>query len=303
MNGIIVDNSSDETGRMLLTERFPFLHWINMGYNAGFARANNTGMQYASSDVVLLLNPDTVSTNNSIDECLKRLKRSNDVACAVQLYNADGTPQITGNYFIKGALNNFLALPYLGKLMRRIAFALNTKKTNVEKANDYQKVDWINGAFLMIKKEVIKKAGMMDEDFFLYAEETEWCGRIRKYGNLVVYGDLEIIHKQGEIIGKQTLNEEKGYQNIFNKKGGQLLLSNILRVRKYYGVGWFIIHLLVYTFEIGVFAFFQLIQNIFTLKAPFKNFENVGGYIKNVITIWRQTLPILTKRKKLYKTI
>jgi len=63
------------------------------------------------------------------------------------------------------------------------------KKTNVLSASARQKVDWINGAFLMVKRSAVEKAGLLDEDFFLYAEEAEWCWRLGKYGELVVYGD------------------------------------------------------------------------------------------------------------------
>ena len=55
---------------------------------------------------------------------------------------------------------------------------LSIKKPSVDIASDFEKVEWINGAFLMVKKEAIDKAGLMDEDFFLYAEEIEWCSRL-----------------------------------------------------------------------------------------------------------------------------
>ena len=63
-------------------------------------------------------------------------------------------------------------------------------------------MDWISGDFLIVKKKIIESSGLMDEDFFLYAEEVEWCSRIRKFGKLCIFGDLGIIHLQGETINK-----------------------------------------------------------------------------------------------------
>jgi GT2 family glycosyltransferase len=61
----------------------------------------------------------------------------------------------------------------------KYCFSFQIPHTNVLKANEYETVDWINGAFLMVKKSAIQKAGLMDEDFFLYAEEVEWCARLK----------------------------------------------------------------------------------------------------------------------------
>jgi len=170
---IIVDNDSGDNSKEIITSKYPFVKWIEMPYNAGFARANNRGIETATGETVLLLNPDTLILDDAIAKCYHRFIYSDYVACGVQLLNADKSPQITGNFFMKGGLNHLLPLPYLGLFLRAIAFAVKMKKTNVRQAEKEQKVDWINGALLMVKKTVINKAGLMDEDFFLYAEEKE----------------------------------------------------------------------------------------------------------------------------------
>ena len=148
---IIVDNQSNDNSKEQIISKFPFVQWIEMNYNAGFARANNEGIRQSKGEVVLLLNPDTIILNDAINQCYERFIRSSYVACGVQLLNADKTPQITGNFFMKGSLNHLLPLPYLGALSRRIALSLKVSKTNVAKASMEEKVDWINGAFLMHK--------------------------------------------------------------------------------------------------------------------------------------------------------
>lgn len=299
---IIVDNHSQDNSRQLITAQFPMVHWIDMGYNAGFARANNQGIRQAKAATVLLLNPDTLIINDAIENCLLRLQQSQEcIAAAVQLLNPDGSPQITGNFFMKGGLNHLLPLPYLGAFLRKIAFAANVKKTNVQQAGIAEKADWINGAFLMVKQTAIAKAGLLDEDFFLYSEEIEWCSRLGKYGTLMVYGDLFTAHLQGESINSATNSADKGYFNLYDKKGLQLMVSNHVRIRKQFGVGWFLVHLLVFTFEIPLFFVCSFFHHLLRLKNPLSQWQLIKQYTKNVFTLWQLSPLIVANTPHFYK--
>jgi GT2 family glycosyltransferase len=300
---IIVDNQSNDNSKEQIISRFPFVKWIGMDYNAGFARANNEGIRRAKGEVVLLLNPDTIILNDAINQCYQRFIQSPYVACSVQLLNADKTPQITGNFFMKGGLNHLLPLPYLGALLRRIAFSVKVKKTNIAKAAPEEKVDWINGAFLMVKKSAIEKAGMLDEDFFLYFEEIEWCGRLRKAGDLCVYGDLKTIHLQGETVNSAMNTSDKGYFNLYDKKGLQLMVSNHLRIRKQFGIGWFLFHLFMHTVEIPIFSLCSIIDNLIHGKNPFANFPRVEGFTNNVMKLWALSPKIISNNPYFYKML
>lgn len=298
---IIVDNNSTDGSKEILIKQFPFIKWIDMNYNAGFARANNAGIKVAKGDIILLLNPDIVITDDHIYKCLKQFTNDDAVACSVQLINPDGSPQITGNYFMKGGLNHLLPLPYLGKILRSIAFAFKTRKTNVQQATSRQQVDWINGAFLMVKKAAIEKAGLMDEDFFLYAEESEWCSRLKRFGDLVIYGDLRIIHLQGEIINTETNTSGKGYFDLYSKKGLQLIISNNLKIRKQYGVAWYVFNLIIYVFEIPVFFICKFFDKFFHLQNPFINYKLAKNYSRNVFKLVQLSPHIISGKKYFYK--
>ena len=300
---IVVDNSSGDHSRQVILEKFPFVKWIDMGYNAGFARANNAGMKLATGEVLLLLNPYTLCIDNSISQCYKRLLFSECVAAGVQQINADSSPQISGNFFMKGGLNHLLPIPYWGGFLRWLGYRAKTKIPNVKIASSSEEVDWISGAFLMVKRSAIDNAGMMDEDYFLYAEEVEWCSRLRKTGKLCIFGDLNIIHLEGETINKSQNLEEKGYYNLYDKKGLQLMVSNHLRVRKQYGAGWFLFLLLNYTWGVFVFAFCSFLQNLFSLKNPFTNFNRVGAFAKNVFKLWQLSPTIIKNKPHFYKML
>jgi GT2 family glycosyltransferase len=298
---LVVDNSSFVKERGF-QYTFPQVRWIQMNYNAGFARANNEGIRQSKGDVVLLLNPDTLVEDNAIEVCYNRFIQSNYTGCGVQLLNPDKTPQISGNYFITGGVNNLLPLPFLGKLIKWLGTSLKVKKTNVPEAKDEVEVDWVNGAFLMVKKTAIAKTGLLDEDFFLYAEEIEWCSRLQKSGPLCIYGDLHVIHLQGETANETFASSGKGYYNLFDKKGRQILLSNFVRIRKQFGSGWFLMHLLFYLAEIPFFLVLILFQKLSAKKEEY-SFSQFRGYVRNIFYLAGQSFIILKNKPHFYKAL
>jgi len=299
---IIVDNDSKDNSKEIITSQFPFVKWIDMDYNAGFARANNEGIRQSTYEVALLLNPDTIILNDAIEQCYKKFIETNHVACGVQMLNPDGSAQISGSYFAKGGLNHLLPLPYWGNFIKWIGSLLKVQKPSIEKAASEEFVDWISGAFLMVKKEAISKAGLMDEDFFLYAEEVEWCSRLKKIGTLCIYGDIHIIHILGEII-QDAAKSDKSYFNLYDKKGLQLIVSNHLRIRKQYGVGWFLFQLLNYTFAIPVFFICSFFDHLLHFKNPFTDWRKIKALTKNVWKVLKLSPKIIRNKPYFYKMI
>jgi GT2 family glycosyltransferase len=300
---IVVDNASGDDSEQQLKTAYPFVQFLQMGYNAGFSRANNAGLRIAQGEQLLLLNPDTLILDKALDRCVQRFSGSSLIACGVQQLNADRTLQISGNYFMKGGLNHLLPLPYWGKVIRWLGYQLKTKVPNVQEASTEHHVDWISGAYLMVKRSSIDKAGYMDEDFFLYAEEVEWCSRLRRQGELAIYGDINIIHLQGETTGDAFDSDEKGYYGLYDRKGLQLMLSNHVRVRKQFGVLWYFILLLNYSFAIPVFFIGGIFENIFKGRNPFRFMPQVWGLTKNVFRLWWLTPTILRNKPHFYKVL
>lgn len=300
---IVVDNASGDNSQQQICQEFPFVHWIDMAYNAGFARANNEGMRHATGEVYLLLNPDTLILDNAIEKCLQQLEQSKHIASGVQLLYEDHSIQISGSYFMKGGINHLLPIPYWGNILKQLAKLLNTKKPGVENVGKEVAVDWISGAFLMVKKDAVLKAGMMDEDFFLYAEEVEWCSRLQKIGSLVLFGEIQIIHLLGEAIKDSTGTSDKTYANLFDKKGLQLIVSNHVRIRKQYGIGWFLFQLLNYSFGVIVFFVGSIFDNLIHLKNPFADLSKIMGLAKNVAIVWMLSFTIIRNQPHFYKML
>jgi hypothetical protein len=300
---LIVDNDSGDNSRELVTRRFPQVQWIQMTYNAGFARANNEGIRQCKGEAILLLNSDTLVEGQAIEKCYHQFMASDYVACGVQLLNTDRTPQISGNYIMKGGLNYLLPLPYLGNLVKGLGNLVKVKKPNIPEATGIVEVDWINGAYLMVKRSAIEKAGLMDEDFFLYSEEAEWCSRLKKTGRLCIYGQLHVVHLQGETSNQAFGSSGKGYYNLYDRKGLQIMLSNFVRVRKQFGIAWFLFLLICYTLAIPVFFIGSFIERLFRFQNPFTDFSRAARFTGNIGKLWSYLGIIISNKPYFYRVL
>ena len=300
---IIVDNDSKDDCEEKVMAAFPATRWLQTGYNAGFARANNAGIRIANGEYVLILNADTIITDGAIDKSLTLIKQATDaVGCGVQLLNTDGSNQISGAHFVTGGLNTLLPLPYLGKLIRYLGYRFKSAIPSVQTINDTIEVDWIVGAYILVKKETLQKAGLMDEDFFMYAEEIEWCSRLRKQGKLYLFARPKVIHIGGGTSSDYyTTAENENSKNLWNKKGRQIIVSNMLRIRKQFGAGWFLIIAGTYLFEIPIFFICLLLHKIFTVNKATYTFKNWIDYVKNMGVLLRYFFKICFNQPHFYK--
>jgi len=183
---IVVDNNSQDKSCEMIKRDFPKVLLIQNNENLGFARANNIGMKRASGDVVLLLNSDTSVYKNGIDRAYDYLTKDNEIdVLGPKIFNIDES----GNYIIESSYGSFVSL--ISVLKNKLFFI----------KNDYSKskyVNWVTGAFIMLKKKVIETVGMMDENIFLYYEDVEWCYRINKMGfKVFYYAKPCVIHLKG----------------------------------------------------------------------------------------------------------
>ena len=292
---IVVDNASVDRSREILTSKYPSIKWIQMDYNAGFARANNEGIRQSQAPIVLLLNSDTLITDNAIANVYNQFNSSQYVACGVQLVNRDRSPQISGNYIKRGGLNYLLPLPFFGKLLKATGNFFGAKKPNLPDSSGEVQVHWVNGAFLMVKKSAIEKAGLMDEDFFLYAEEAEWCSRLRKHGPICIYGQYKVIHLQGETANNTFQSTGKGYYNLHDRKGLQIMLSNLVRIRKEFGLFWYLFMQFMFILEIP----FSIIMIVLG-KVRWKEWI---GFSRNVLKLMGFSPRIISNQPHFYKVL
>jgi GT2 family glycosyltransferase len=302
---IVVDNDSGDESERLVMAAFPEVRWMRMDYNAGFARANNAAIRQSSGAAVLLLNSDTLVEDDAISGSWRELVPSPYVAAGIQLLNVDRTPQISGNYFMKGGLNYLLSLPYLGGWVKKAGHLFKVGAPHIPDARTTVEVDWINGAFLMVKRAAFELSGLMDEDFFLYAEEAEWCSRLRKIGRLCIYGQFRVVHLQGASANETFGSTGKGYYNLYDRKGLQIMLSNFVRIRKQFGVGWFLVQLGMYLLEVPVFAAGIALSRLSRQSGRKANYTwgMFRRYCANVGYLVGRSLTIIRNKPYFYKVL
>ncbi len=300
---IVIDNDSQDGAREKISAVFPAVRWIDMGYNAGFSRANNAGMRIAGGRYHLILNADTIITDRAITKSIALLKNYPDaIGCGVQLLNTDGTTQISGAHFVTGGLNTLLPLPYLGRLVRYLGYRFKARVPSIQEVKDSQEVDWVVGAYMLIDSEAAGRAGLFDEDFFMYAEEIEWCARLRRQGKLVLFSEPRVVHIGGGTSSDyyDTEVSENG-KNLWNRKGRQVMVSNMLRIRKQFGIFWFLLILTAYLFTIPLFAGGLLLEKL-TGGSRYKyRWKDVKGYAANMLVLLRYAPRMLLNKPYFYK--
>lgn len=191
----VVDNGSlDGTCEMVAAD-FPEVRLTKTGANLGFAAANNYAIRAARARYVLLLNPDTVIKPDTIAQLVSYMDANQDVGiCGPKVLFADGRFQSCG-YAFPTLLSELRQSKNIGRVIRRAVGAEATPEVGSEPRD----VDWVDGCCLLIRRETIAEIGMLDEQYFLYAEELDWCFQARQAGwRISVVPQVEMIHHQGQ---------------------------------------------------------------------------------------------------------
>ncbi len=200
---IVVDNASQDGTVAAVTEHFPWVRVIANHANVGFARGANQGMEIAEGDYFLILNPDTVLPPGSLEAAVEELERRPDVGMlGGKLIRPDGTFDHAckrGFPTVSSALYYFVGLSRLLPTSPR--FAHYTAGPLGEDETGF--VDAVNGAFMLVRGAAVGDIGPMDERYWLYAEDLDWCHRFWERGWKILYWPrIEVIHTKGGSTGR-----------------------------------------------------------------------------------------------------
>lgn len=200
---IVIDNASSDGSVDMVKSEFPQAELIANTENRGFAAANNQGIAVAQGRYVLLLNSDTVVLDGAIDKVVAfadTYPKAGITGCRV--LNEDKTLQLSC-FMFPSVLNMFLLTTYLHKLFPKSKLFGRSRMTWWD-GSDIREVDVVTGCFMLVRQEAIKQVGMMDEGFFMYWEETDWCYRFKRAGWKIMFTPCgEIIHLGG-VSSKQV---------------------------------------------------------------------------------------------------
>jgi len=195
----VVDNNSSDDSTSMVEKEFPEVKLIKNKDNSGFSKANNLAMSKCKSDYILLLNPDTIICNNTLEKTVQFMDRSPKVGITgCRVLNEDGTLQLACRRSIPTPGVAFFRLSGLSRLFPNNKTIAKYTLTYLDEDKSHE-VDAVSCAFLMIQKKIVDEIGMLDERFFMYGEEMDWCLRAKKSNwKVMYYPDAEIIHYKGE---------------------------------------------------------------------------------------------------------
>jgi GT2 family glycosyltransferase len=232
---IIVDNASNDGSVEFISNNYPEVILIANQKNLGFSKANNIGLNLAKGKYILLLNPDTLVSEDTIEKMINFFELNPMVGLAgCKILNPDGTLQLACRRSFPGPWTSFCKVTGLSNLFPKSKLFARYNLTYLDPGQTYE-VDAISGSFMMFRKDVYERIGGLDEKFFMYGEDLDFCYRVQKSGLKVYYvHSTQIIHYKGESTKKSGLDETKIFYNamhLFVKKhlSGSFLVGIILQ--------------------------------------------------------------------------
>lgn len=181
---LVVDNASTDGSVEMLKKEFPKVKLISNSQNLGFAKANNLALRQAQGELLLLLNSDTLVLDNAITKMVKFMKESPNVGIVgPKLLNPDKSPQPSTGKFLN--------------LWASFLWLIGAERLGLTRSSpgEIKETDWISGACLMVRHEVLNKVGFLDENFFMYLEEMELCYRVKNVGfKIYFYPSSQVLH-------------------------------------------------------------------------------------------------------------
>ena len=209
---IVVDNGSEDGSAEAVKDRFPGVHVIENGTNLGFAKANNIGIRQASGRYLCLVNSDIKVRKGCIDALTRYMDANHGVGMVgPRILNPDLSVQDSCRRF-PSLWTNLVVSIGLDKLFpeSRVFYGEHMFFFSHDQVLD---TDYIAGCFMLVRRETIDQVGLMDERFFIYQEEVDWCKRIWEGGwKVTFFPGAEAIHHHGASSSRDPLRFELARQ-------------------------------------------------------------------------------------------
>jgi GT2 family glycosyltransferase len=219
---IVVDNNSSDWSAEMVRDEFKDVRLIVSESNEGYSDACNRGIAASAGNYILILNPDTMVDPEAIRTALAFMHGHPDAGAAgARMVDGNGVFLPESKRGFPSPLTSLFRFTGMGKLFPRSAF-FNAYYLGHKPENEICRADILTGAFMLLRREALSKAGLFDTSFFMYGEDIDLCWRIRKAGYYNYYlPDVRITHFKG----RSALNDEEsslrhfyGAMKIFARK-------------------------------------------------------------------------------------
>lgn len=219
---IVIDNNSSDGSVAFLEPLFSNVRFVKLNENIGFGKANNFGFKIATGKYYLLLNPDTVIGEKTLQTMFDYMEQNNEVGISgCKILNPDGTFQLACRRGFPTPWASFCKLFGLQKIFPKSKIFAQYNQT-FRSIDETYYIDSIMGAFMFIRKEVIDQIGGFDPDYFMYGEDIDLCYRSAKAGWKTAFvHTTSIFHYKGESTKRSSIDEIKHFyeaMGIFARK-------------------------------------------------------------------------------------
>jgi GT2 family glycosyltransferase len=247
MEIIVVDNGSTDGSVDMLEARFPYVKLIRSNENLGFAKANNVAIRESQGRYIALVNPDVQVLPGCLDALADFLDQHPDVGnVGPRVFNPDMTQQSTCRRF-PNLWNNFCSATALATAFKNSRIFAGEHMWFFRHDRTLP-VDVLVGCFWMARREAFEAAGLLDEDFFVYGEDVDWCRRCWNAGwQVVFFPGAQAIHARGGASAAQPVSsavvQQKSILHYWSKHHGSLGVLGIRSILVFH-------HFLRYTFAV-----------------------------------------------------
>jgi GT2 family glycosyltransferase len=219
----IIDNQSMDQTKMLIKECGNSVILIENNENIGFAKAVNIGLRKSSGEFILLINPDIIVNSDSLLPLIDFMRNNPKIGiCGIRLENVGGSLQ-----YSKGSF------PTLSSTIFRMFLPRPMRKYHLWGYNKEGKCDWVTGSFMLTRKCIMEELGGLDEKYFVYYEDVDYCLQTQKGGWLIYYfPEITACHLNPHAISKRSLpieNEIRKSRLYYFKKNNSIISYSILR--------------------------------------------------------------------------
>ncbi|OFW00409.1 MAG: hypothetical protein A3I61_04710 [Acidobacteria bacterium RIFCSPLOWO2_02_FULL_68_18] len=207
---VLVDNASTDGTALKARRDWPDIRVVDAGANLGFARACNVGIRRSSGELVLLLNPDARVMPGALDAMTRVLDARPDAAVVgPRLLDEHGRPELSFGSMI-GPWAELRQKALVVGSQRGVPFARARVGRLTARPRE---VDWVSGACLLVRRADADAVGLLDERYFLYAEDVDFCAAIRARGRRVLFTpEAEVIHLRGRSAASRPAAAEEAYR-------------------------------------------------------------------------------------------
>jgi N-acetylglucosaminyl-diphospho-decaprenol L-rhamnosyltransferase len=207
---VVVDNASADGTGEAVRARWPAVRVLDAGGNLGFAAGNNIGIRQTFGELLLLLNPDTIVPPGAIDILVRALDREPGAAAAgPRLVDAGGRAELSFGRMIS-PLAEFRQKLLVTGHDRRVPGISHYVERTTRRA---RAVDWVSGACLLVRRADAESVGLLDERYFMYAEDVDFCAALRARGRRVLFTpDAEVTHLRGRSAATARSVTDQAYR-------------------------------------------------------------------------------------------